>query len=90
MADFDLLIRGGAVIDGTGADERIADIAVSNKYTAQYSYFCDLLLALLFLAQADLSCLLLSLLSLFHHFLISISLHLALIWSNVGKLKSIC
>ncbi|WP_395161183.1 amidohydrolase family protein [Ilumatobacter sp.] len=30
MADFDILIRGGSVIDGTGADERIADIAVSN------------------------------------------------------------
>ena len=30
MADYDLLIRGGSVIDGTGADARIADIAVSN------------------------------------------------------------
>ena len=30
MADYDLLIRGGSVIDGTGADARIADVAVSN------------------------------------------------------------
>ncbi|MFT5027313.1 MAG: N-acyl-D-amino-acid deacylase, partial [Ilumatobacter sp.] len=30
MAHYDLLIRGGSVIDGTGADERTADIAVSN------------------------------------------------------------
>ena len=30
MADYDLLIRGGSVIDGTGADERIVDIAVSD------------------------------------------------------------
>jgi len=28
MADFDLMITGGSVIDGTGADERFADIAV--------------------------------------------------------------
>jgi N-acyl-D-aspartate/D-glutamate deacylase len=30
MADYDLLILGGSVIDGTGADARIADIAVRN------------------------------------------------------------
>ena len=30
MADYDLIIRGGSVIDGTGADARTADVAVTD------------------------------------------------------------
>ena len=28
MAEYDLVIRGGSVVDGTGADARTADVAV--------------------------------------------------------------
>ncbi|MGB0113358.1 MAG: amidohydrolase family protein, partial [Ilumatobacteraceae bacterium] len=30
MAEYDLIIRGGSVIDGTGSDARVADVAVSD------------------------------------------------------------
>lgn len=30
MADFDLIIRGGRLIDGTGSPERLADVAIAN------------------------------------------------------------
>ncbi|MEX2489926.1 MAG: amidohydrolase family protein [Pseudomonadales bacterium] len=30
MSDFDLIIRGGRLIDGTGAPERVADVAILN------------------------------------------------------------
>jgi N-acyl-D-aspartate/D-glutamate deacylase len=35
MADFDLIIRGGSVIDGTGADARTADVAVRGGVIAE-------------------------------------------------------
>jgi N-acyl-D-aspartate/D-glutamate deacylase len=35
MADFDLIIRGGSLIDGTGSDARTADVAVRDGLIAQ-------------------------------------------------------
>ena len=35
MADYDLIIRGGSVIDGTGADARTADVAVVDGVIAE-------------------------------------------------------
>jgi N-acyl-D-aspartate/D-glutamate deacylase len=35
MADFDLIVRGGSVIDGTGAEARVADVAVADGVVAE-------------------------------------------------------
>ena len=35
MADFDLIIRGGSVIDGTGSEARTADVAVVDGVIAE-------------------------------------------------------
>ena len=35
MAEFDLIITGGTLIDGTGADERLADVAVRGGIIAE-------------------------------------------------------
>ena len=35
MADYDLIIRGGSVVDGTGSDTRTADVAVAGGVIAE-------------------------------------------------------
>ncbi|MFM5918327.1 MAG: amidohydrolase family protein, partial [Novosphingobium sp.] len=30
VADYDLIVRGGTVIDGTGSDGRVADVAIKD------------------------------------------------------------